>query len=158
MMRVLFAQMVAPIKGKIEEQHERAGLYTVKDASGMTDWALKWHMCDAGPDYCGKCGLCAYGREYERRGKSVEIEGITRDQIMEKYGASSADMAASVGRMKPIGRMKVSGSGRQAYIYNEQKAVHALAGLWRGRAAYYRDKVKEWEDKAKAAERKAAGL
>lgn len=157
-MDVIFARAIIPNKGKLEEQHDRAGLYTVKDARDMTDWALKCHMCDVGPGYCGECGLCAYGREYERRMKAVEIEGITRDQVMEKYGASAADVAASVGRMNPIGRRKGAGSGHPAYIYNEPKAAHALAGLWRGRAAYYMERAKEWEDKAKAAERKAAGI
>lgn len=158
MMRVILAHKITPIKGEKEEQHDRAGLYTVKDAGGMTDWALKWHMCEAGPIYCAECELCAYGKEYIRRMKNVDIEGITRIQFSKKYGANSADVAFSVGRIKPIGIAKTGGGGHPTYLYNEHKAAHSLAGLWRGRAAHYRELAQQWDDKALAAERKAAGL
>ena len=35
----------------------------------MTDGVLKINLCDCGPGYCKECGICAYGREWERRNK-----------------------------------------------------------------------------------------
>lgn len=157
MMHVIVAHTITPNKGEKEEQHDRAGLYTVKDPRNMPDFALKGHLCDVGPRYCGDCNMCAYGKEYLRR-LNMDIDGITRLQLTEKYGANGADVAAVVGRTKPIGVIKTGGSGHPTHIYNEQTAVHALAGLWRRRASHYREKAQELEDKARDAERKAAGL
>lgn len=45
----------------------------VVDARGLSTQALLHHMCSAGPLNCGKCRLCAYGREYSKREEEMRM-------------------------------------------------------------------------------------
>lgn len=61
------ASRIEPVKSKYRMERDSGGLYEPKDARKLSMRELTLHLCSAGPTQCWACGLCAYGREYERR-------------------------------------------------------------------------------------------
>ena len=148
----MYAVKMADLKVRTlrENQNARAGLYDPKDAERMSDREIRLHLCALGPEGCETCRACAYGRESLKR--FFRIKGLTKKQIMEKYGASEPDVSAAIRGMKPVGTVKPAGYPLK--VYDEAKVVKALTGIWRGRGVQYEKRAAEWKKRAEEAEKK----
>lgn len=71
---MLFARSLAYQGARVPRQDKPAE--GGRPAAAMKDSQLKWRMCDCGPDYCGQCGLCDYGKEWLRRHPESEGEAL----------------------------------------------------------------------------------
>lgn len=148
---------VVMVKTQEEERSDRKGLYSVKPAELLSDREIGLHLCSAGPVMCEECGLCEYGKEFVRRERK-KMRGITQHELSMKYGASLKDISGALANVKPIGYKKKESASGPARLYDEQQAAHALAGMWRNKAGYYERLAVMWAERAKKAERLAAGL
>lgn len=154
----MYARNIADLraKGYREIREIQSDVEAVRDVKLMSIPEIKRHLCEEGPKNCAECEICAYGREYTARfGKENGAQGITREQLMEKYGINVHDTNTLTHILRSIGQTP---DRHPRKLYDEKKAVKALAGMWRGRAKRYKSLAEELTRRADEAERMAGIL
>lgn len=83
------------------------------------------------------------------------MKGLTQAQIAEIYDVPKGEVSQALHGVPAIGRTKDKHPSR---LYDEQRAGHAIAQMFRWRSDQAVAKAQYWAHKANEAERKCSGL